>query len=218
MPSALVSAFPQVAFLDTGSWVAWQRYHVIDYEDPFFDVMGQVWYEELEKLYGEIKYFGTDPDLEIDFGSGFDFDYALVGQKLQPIQLAANPEAVLVLQGWSGKPERRLVEEMVREQVLIIDLWCDNKCQWDETEAFWGYPWIWSIIQNFGGTQQMGGDLQNIANKLFDALDNDSTGNMVGMGAVPEGIHSDPVLWDMMFDLTYRNAAPAMTGSVPIVV
>ncbi|MCH7563610.1 MAG: alpha-N-acetylglucosaminidase C-terminal domain-containing protein, partial [Gemmatimonadetes bacterium] len=212
MPSALVSAFPQVEFLDIGSWVAWQRYHVIDYEDPFFDVMGQVWYEELEKLYGEIKYFGTDPDLEIDFGSGFDFDYALVGQKIQPIQLAANPEAVLVLQGWSGKPEKRLIEEMVREHVLIIDLWCDNKCQWDETEAFWGYPWIWSIIQNFGGTQQMGGDLQGIADKLFDALDSDSNGNMVGMGAVPEGIHSDPVLWDMMFDLTYRNVAPTMTA------
>ena len=76
------------------------------------------------------------------------------------------------------------------------------------------FPVFLHPIQNFGGTQQMGGDLQGIADKLFGALDSDSSGNMIGMGAVPEGIHSDPVLWDMMFDLTYRNTAPAMTAWV----
>ena len=37
------------------------------------------------------------------------------------------------------------------ERMVILDLYCEARPMWNQTEAFCGKPWVWCNIQNFGG-------------------------------------------------------------------
>jgi alpha-N-acetylglucosaminidase len=58
------------------------------------------------------------------------------------------PQALL-----SGVPQGRLV---------LLDLFADEHPVWSRTEAFYGYPFIWCMLHNFGGNLEMYGALPQV--------------------------------------------------------
>ena len=53
----------------------------------------------------------------------------------------------------SGVPQGRLI---------LLDLFADEHPVWSRTEAFYGYPFIWCMLHNFGGNLEMYGALPQV--------------------------------------------------------
>ena len=41
--------------------------------------------------------------------------------------------------------------------MLVLDLFCDCHPVWSETQGFYGKPWVWNFVYNFGNTTVLGG-------------------------------------------------------------
>lgn len=76
---------------------------------------------------------------------------------------------------------------------------------WLKTKAYYGKPWIWNMLQNFGGNVNMYGLMDRVATWPAEALHHEQNGNMVGIGLTPEGIEQNPVLYDLMMENAWRE-------------
>lgn len=76
---------------------------------------------------------------------------------------------------------------------------------WKRTQSYYGAPFIWCMLNDFGGNNGMWGDLRSINAGPAEARANGST--IVGTGLTPEGVWQNAVVFDLMNENSYRSAA-----------
>jgi len=116
------------------------------------------------------------------------------------------------LRGWSGFPgtyvldaNDPLLSGCPDDNMIILDLFATAKPHWSHTEAFGGKPWIWCMLQNWGGKQGMYGRMSQVAEGLPKALANPQSRNLVGMGSTNEGGEVAPVIFDQLYEMTWHD-------------
>ena len=84
--------------------------------------------------------------------------------------------------------------------MIILDLNSEVGPIWSKTESYFGKPFIWCLLHNYGGTRGIYGDLETIATGPVQAKQaNGST--MIGTGMTPEAIEHNPVVYDLMVSI-----------------
>ncbi len=204
-PRVMIEKFPDARIYETGLWCAFNRPAMVDPTDPFFGKIAEVWYDELEKLYGDAKFYGGDPFHE---GGSADIDLKDAGEKIQAAMLASHPGSTWVLQGWQSNPRKELLDGTISDNTLVLDLFGETNPQWNRRDGFYGHPWVWNIISNFGGNTGVHGSLWKVAEHPVEALNSEKKGRLVGLGAMMEGSMQDAVLWDLLFDMAWRSESP----------
>ena len=48
-------------------------------------------------------------------------------------------------------------------RLILLDLFAEVNPLWKSTESFYGVPFIWCMLQNFGGNHCMVGAIDNVA-------------------------------------------------------
>jgi alpha-N-acetylglucosaminidase len=91
--------------------------------------------------------------------------------------------------------------------MLCLDLVCETNPQWSRTQAFYGKPWVWCNIQNFGNTLFLGGNLSGINKGIMAVKQSPDRGRISGLGFVNEGLGYNPVIQDLMFEMAWRDGA-----------
>lgn len=87
--------------------------------------------------------------------------------------------------------------------MIILDLNSEQDPLWRSTSSYFGKPFIWCLLHNYGGTRGIYGNLTTIAVEPLLALHaNGST--MVGVGMTPEAIEHNPVVYDLMVSNIYQ--------------
>lgn len=73
---------------------------------------------------------------------------------------------------------------------------------------YWGRPWVWCLLFNYGQAPGMYGNLSFVATepRASFALPNATTR---GVGIAPEGIMNNPVVFELMFETAWRRTAGA---------
>ena len=215
VPAALAAKFPE-AKLHRIRWIEWQT-HLLDPLDPLFARVAQLFLEEQAKRFGTDHLYAADTFIEMTPPRG-DLEYLeRLSRAIYQGLVANDPEAVWVLQGWAFMFNRdfwtqprikAFLDAVPDERMAVLDLYCESRPMWNETEAFCGKPWLWCNIQNFGNTVFLGGPLNKIAADLPAARRDPHSGRLVGLGFVNEGLGYDPAVLDLMFELAWR-AEPA---------
>jgi len=137
----------------------------------------------------------------------------LAAAHVQEGMLRANPDAMWIIQGWFSNPRPELLAGLDPDHAVVIDLWGDeNPLYRGYTQRgvppFDGVPWIWSILQNFGGNTGLHGNLDTVTNLydqdagiFFDA----ARGALTGLGALMEATHQNPVVLDLLSEMIWRE-------------
>ena len=68
--------------------------------------------------------------------------------------------------------------------------------------SYWGTPFIWTALHNFGGTDGIKGDLARLNQIPFSIL---PTTSIVGLGGTPEGINQNPAYYEFLFEAAFRD-------------
>ena len=81
--------------------------------------------------------------------------------------------------------------------MIILDLSSDEFPIWSKTDSYYGKPFLWCMVHNYGGVRAIYGNLSTIATEPIDARDTPGS-TMVGVGMTPEAIETNPVMYELM--------------------
>lgn len=213
VPAALRTHFPEAKFRQLPSWCGFPGTVFLDPVDSLFEHVGKLFIEEQTRRFGTDHYYASDTFIEMSPPSNDPAFLADMGKAVYRAMAAADPEAIWVMQGWlfvnnpnfwQPPQAKAMLGAVPDDRQLLLDLYCEASPAWLKTEAFYGKPWVWSIIQSFGDQVSLHGGLPQIAEGIQTARTSTARGRLEGMGLLMEGIGHNPVVYDLFSDLAWR--------------
>jgi len=222
VPETIAQVFPQARIHQTGDWSAgFSGTWFLDPVDPLFQRIGKLFLIHQTKFFGSDHLYAADSFNEIDPPSDDSTFLAGMGRAVFQSMQSADTAAIWVLQGWFlyyqakfwKEPQARaLLGAVPDDHMLVLDLWGDRHPVWRTRSAFYGKPWIWNVLYNFGGKVSLNGDLPKIAANLNDVVASPEKGKLAGIGMMMEGLGTNPVVPDFVMDMTWRTDVPPIDG------
>lgn len=193
-----------IKVVEQGKWAGgFQRPDFLIPGDSNFTKIAGIYYEELKKLYGSnIHFFAGDPFHEGGISKGVDVS-AAAGVIQQTMQQHF-PGSTWVLQGWQANPSGALLAGLDKSKVLVQELFGENTANWETRKGYEGTPFIWCSVNNFGEKLGLYGKLQRFADETFRAAHSPYGSLFKGVGIMPEGIHNNPVIYDLILELAWH--------------
>jgi alpha-N-acetylglucosaminidase len=178
--------------------------------DPKFNEIEVKFLREQAKEYGTSHFYGTDPFNEIQPPSWEPNYLASVARAIYRGMAEADPDAVWLQMGWTfhndpGNWTNERLAAMIRAvpagRMELIDYACEEDEYFRKTKSFFGAPFLWSYLGNFGGNTNLVGPLDRINRLLTGAM---SEPNLAGVGATLEGFNN-PVVYELLFDRVWAG-------------
>lgn len=205
VPPDFQQKYPDSNPLPQGDWVGMQRPAIIPPDDPMYARVAHIFYEEQARLFGTDHFYAGDPFHE--GGNLDDVNLTDAARGIQAVMKQADPESVWILQGWWDNPKPELMAGLDPQHTIILDLWGENSPRWkrEGEGVFYGLPWVWTFLHNFGGRSGLYGDISGSVNELLEALHHPESKRLIGMGLAPEAIEQNPVMYDLIPEMGWRT-------------
>ena len=193
------SVFPQ------GEWNGIRRPSMLDLSTQKYKEYTKLFYEIQGQVYGKNEhYYAIDP-----FHEGGNRPDALNDREvsicIMENLLDFDPDAVWVVQAWRDNPTDLFLEgikDYKKEHVLILDLSAtDNPCH--TGSEFQGTPWIYCMLDMYGGRLSTHGDLDALAEQIPKARQ--ETRYMKGIGFTSEATCHNPVIYELLFEMAWEK-------------
>ena len=221
VPRKLQEVNPNVKLVELSPWIEFEPTYFIDPSDPHFIEVGKVFLEEQTKLFGTNHLYASDSFIEMPPTNNDPEFLRNMGRSIYEAMRVVDPEAIWVLQSWpfvvyntdfwQPPQAEALFRSVPPGRLLVVDLYCEVTPGWSQFDvAFYGQPWVWCIIQNFGDHVSLHGGLDAIATDLRKAIEQrgKKAGNMVGIGYIMEGLGYNPIIDEFMADMIWRSSVP----------
>ncbi|HVU26324.1 MAG TPA: alpha-N-acetylglucosaminidase [Verrucomicrobiae bacterium] len=213
VPEALKEKFPQAKMTRLKPWNGFPGTWMLDPGDPLFRDIGACMVRETIRLYGTDHLYSTDPFNEMTPPSNNLAYLTNVSWQVYRGMADADSEAVWFMQGWLFLSDKfwtqprieALLDGAPNDRMVILDLCSDAQPVWNVTHAFFGKPWLWCIIHNWGGKQGMYGRLDRVGTELPSLLDNPAAGRLSGIGTLNEGNDVNPLVFDQLYEMAWRD-------------
>jgi alpha-N-acetylglucosaminidase len=214
VPAAFTKRFPHAKLKQTNWTNGFADTYILDPEDPMFEEIGRKFLHMQTKLFGTDHLYSADTFNENEPPSDDPAYLATLSKKVYEGMKSADMDATWVMQGWLFYSDREfwkapqikaLLDAVPDDRMIILDLAAEIEPVWKRTHAFYGKPWIWNMLHNFGGNISMFGRMETVANEPPAALADSSSRMLKGVGLTMEGIEQNPVLYELMTDHIWRN-------------
>ena len=108
--------------------------------------------------------------------------------------------SILILGFWNNTRIKAFLSEVPNDRMIILDLNSEQSPIWSRTDSYFGKPFIWCLLHNYGGTRGIYGNLTTIGTSPVQSL-NTPGSSMAGVGMTPEAIEHNPVVYDLMVSI-----------------
>lgn len=213
VPPSLAKKFPE-AKTKKVQWTVFPEVDILDPDDPLFVEIGRRFITEQTKAFGTDHLYSADTFIEVTPPSNDPAYLHDMSQRLYQSMAAADPKAVWVMQGWMfyfkeafWQPEqiKAMLNAVPDDNMIVLDLWTETRPAWDRTNAYYGKPWLWCMVHNFGGNANLFGKMPIIANGPAKTLAHPGSGRLSGIGLTMEAIRHTPVIYQLLLDNTWRR-------------
>lgn len=200
------------------TWIDFEPTVLLDWEEPVFTEIGKDFIIELEKEYGTDHLYAVDQFIEMEPLNGDTAFLKNMSRTIFKSIIDADPEGKWVIQTWPFKELKFWNRERTKayfdgvpdDRMIALELMGEswNLTGWYKHDGWYGKPWVWSVISNFGDNVSMFGGLTQIDENLRKALGNPGRGNLCGMGLMMEGLDYNPVTYQLVTDLMWEKEIP----------
>lgn len=214
VPATFAKKYPK-AHLKKINWGAnFSSTYLLDPDDPLFLKIGTAFIREETKYFGTDHYYSADTFNENAPPTNDSLFLSHVSKQVYQSMAQTDSSATWVMQGWLfvnnptfWKPTqiRALLNAVPDRHLLLLDLWSETRPVWNRTQAYYGKPWIWCMLHNFGGNIGLYGRMQAVADGPAAAARQRGSGQLQGMGVAPEGIEQNPAIYALMLDHVWTN-------------
>ncbi|CAN6325182.1 unnamed protein product [Urochloa humidicola] len=220
VPAVFSKLFPSANITRLGDWNtvdANPRYcctYLLGPSDALFLEVGQAFIRQQLKEYGDVtNIYSCDTFNENTPPTNEPAYISSLGSAVYEAMSRGNKNAVWLMQGWLfysdaafwKEPQMKaLLHSVPIGKMVVLDLFADVKPIWKISSQFYGVPYIWCLLHNFGGNIEMYGILDSIASGPIDARTSYNS-TMIGVGMCMEGIEHNPVVYDLTSEMAFRN-------------
>ncbi len=214
VPQALQRVRPDVKLSKIG-WCAGQEWNpnFIDPKDPLFREIQGKFLREQERQLGTDHLYGTDPFNEMNPPSWEPSYLAGVSDAIYGGMAAADPAAVWVQMGWTFQganwTQPRL-EAMIKAvplgRMIVLDYYCESMEIWRRHNSFYGAPFIWNYLGNFGGNSPLAGPVNKVHHLLAATEADSAASSLSGIGSTLEGLNNQ-AMHEFLFARAWQGAS-----------
>jgi alpha-N-acetylglucosaminidase len=217
VPEALKRVRPEAGFQKLTPWGGFPSTSFVDPLDPAFNEIGKRFLDQQKRDFGTDHFYASDTFIEMEPSRSDPEFLAAMGKAVYGAMKVADPEAIWVMQGWMfvNRPKfwqepqgRALLGAVPDDRLILLDLACERYAAWVKTRSFYGKPWVWNVVQDFGDLVSLHAGMPTIAAGLAKALTSPDRGSLVGVGMVNEGLGYNPVVNDFIGEMAWRNETP----------
>jgi alpha-N-acetylglucosaminidase len=214
VPAAFKQKFPHARLKQTNWNNGFSDTYILDAEDTLFALIGKKFLVKQTEIFGSDHLYSADTFNENEPPSDEPTFLGNLSAKVYQGMKEADPMATWVMQGWLFYSDRKfwkapqikaLLDAVPNGHMIILDLAAEIEPVWKRTDAFYGKPWIWNMLNNFGGNVNMFGHLEDVAKEPARALQDQASGQMKGIGLTMEAIEQNPVLYELMMSHTWTD-------------
>ncbi|XP_034254686.1 alpha-N-acetylglucosaminidase isoform X4 [Thrips palmi] len=189
---------------------------LLDPTDPVFKRVGTLFMRELIAEFGTDHVYNSDTFNEMQPADGRPEYLAQVGKAIFDSLVEVDPKAVWMIQNWlfvhdapfwTDSRAKALLTSVPTGRMLVLDLMAELHPQYLRLQSYYGQPFIWCMLHNFGGTLGLYGAVNNVNRNVFEARAMPNS-TMVGTGLTMEGTGQNYVMYDFANELAWR-AEPA---------
>ncbi|MBP3321123.1 MAG: alpha-N-acetylglucosaminidase C-terminal domain-containing protein [Clostridia bacterium] len=198
-----------------GLWAGgFVRPNVLKTTFPGYSYLAKMFYDTQDELYGQVTdYYCGDVCHEGGIIPA-DLSKPEMSAKILNELLSADEKAVWILQGWWSNPIKAVLDgfgDKKVDHIMILDLASLAKPKWTDTTTwdgaeFGGTPWVYCNLENYGGRPGMHGKLQKMT-ELMDEV-RIKAKFLKGIGITPEGTNVNPVVFDLFWEMAWRDSVP----------
>jgi alpha-N-acetylglucosaminidase len=216
VPEVLKSKFPKAIITSLGEWSGFSSKYDSYFLDPFdslFKPIQKMFLEEQTKAFGTDHIYGADPFNEVTPPSWAPSYLADVARTIYTSLKQVDPNANWLQMGWIFYDQRNdwtddrikaYLTAVPQGKLTMLDYFCDKTEVWKFTDSFFGQPYIWCYLGNFGGNTMMNGDLKEVERRMENTFDNGGK-NFVGVGSTTEGFGVNPAMYEYVFDKSWSS-------------
>jgi len=219
VPKAFAQKHPEAKITELKSWSGggFASTFLLDSKDPLFKKLGKRFIEIYTGIYGASNFYLADSFNEIEPPVSQDTKYEELsnyGSAIYQTIDEAAPGAVWVMQGWlfgdnkefwTKEATSAFLSKVPNDRLMVQDYANDRYKVWENQEAFYGKQWTYGYVHNYGGSNPVYGDLNFYKNELTSLLKNPNRGNIVGYGAMPEGLNNNSIVYEYIYDLAWNK-------------
>lgn len=215
VPAAFKNKFPN-AKLKTTNWKnGFGDTYILDSEDPLFAQIGKKFLQKQYEMFGTDHLYSADTFNENEPPSDEPAFLSKLSARIYDGMKQADTNAIWVMQGWLFYSDRKfwkapqieaLLKAVPDDKMIVLDLAAEIQPVWKTTEAFYGKPWIWNMLNNFGGNVNLFGRMDGVASGPALALNYSASKKLAGIGLTMEAIEQNPVIYELMMQHVWQNS------------
>ena len=211
VPAELARIYPDAPIKELKPWEHFPEDCACSLLDPMSDLFAEIQKKFIDRqaeVYGTDHIYGIDLFNEVTPPSWEPEYLGRVSRQVYESLKAADEEAVWLQMAWLffyGKanwtPERieAYLTSFPKERQILLDYHCEHTEVWRETESFYGVPYIWNYLGNFGGNSHLNGSFRVIDERFETSLTNGGE-NMCGIGCTLEAMDCNPYVFEYVLE------------------
>ncbi|XP_045159526.2 alpha-N-acetylglucosaminidase-like isoform X2 [Mercenaria mercenaria] len=224
VPKAITRLYPKVKVSQLDNWGRFNKTYcctyLLDFQDPLFKKIGASLIRKMEEEFGVDHIYNGDTFNEMVPISN-DTDYVrAAGKAVYSAMTAADQKAVWLMQGllflsepqfWHPEQTKALLTSVPQGRMIVLDLMAVQTPAYKRTKSFYGQPFIWCMLHNYGGTMRLYGVIDTVNEGPFTAR-NYPNSSMIGIGLTPEGLYQNEVMYEFMNENAYASSPRNLTA------
>ncbi|KAG8446625.1 hypothetical protein GDO86_014179 [Hymenochirus boettgeri] len=224
IPQGILRVYPKVKVTNLGPWsnfnCTYSCSYLLDPEDPLFQKIGGLFVTEMIKLYGTDHIYNADTFNEMSPTSSDPAYLSAVSGAIFKSMATVDPGAIWLIQGWlfinsplfwQPAQIKALLHGAPIGRIIVLDLFAETVPIYLKTESFYGQPFIWCMLHNFGGNHGLFGNVVGVNWGPFKALKFPNS-TMVGTGLTPEGIEQNDMIYELMNEIGWSSTPINLTA------
>ena len=228
VPAALKELYPDAKTTTVSEWGGFPADYRCTYlspEDSLFAVIQREYLTEQTKLYGTDHIYGIDPFNEVDPPTWDPDSLAMISESIYRSVADVDPDAVWLQMAWIlyADPEhwtpetaKAYIQGVPQGRMMLLDYYCESVEEWKLFDSFYGQPYIWCYLGNFGGNSFLASPMRDVNNRIDDVLANGGS-NLVGIGSTLEGLDLNPYMYEFILDKAWKQPMSADSAMMAIV-
>lgn len=216
VPQELKRIYPEAKISQMSSWGGFAdqyRSHFLDPLDPLFAKIQEAFLAEQIALFGTDHIYGADPFNEVMPPSWEPEFLANCSKHIFESISNVDEEATWLQMTWLFYIDRKLwtnervqafLKAVPQDRLLLLDYYCENTEVWKLTDSYFGQPYLWCYLGNFGGNTMLAGNVKEVGSRIDHVLKQGGQ-NLWGLGATLEGFGVNEFVYEYIFEKAWTG-------------
>jgi alpha-N-acetylglucosaminidase len=211
VPQELKQIYPKAKITKLGAWSGYSDQYAcsfLDPMDPLFAKIQKMFLQQQKAIYGTDHIYGIDLFNELEPPSYEATYLRRVASQVYGTLQKVDKEAVWLQMTWLFYNEhdqwtndriKAYITAYPAKKSILLDYYCERHEVWQQTEKYYGVPYIWCYLGNFGGNTMLAGNIGEVNKRIENTFRNGGS-NFEGLGSTLEGFDCNPFMYEYIFE------------------